>query len=94
MLHSLYLLGVLEDNFSKRKHSAWKFAREFIYEIPNLLKTDKNPNPTASMVPNGYLLLFGPEHAEEQYKALENHKACNAGTKNIRGSELKKIFLI
>ena len=23
--------------------------------------------------------------------ALENHKACNAGTKNIRGSELKNF---
>ena len=31
--------------------------------------------------------MFGPEHAEEQYKALENHKACEAGTKNIKGSE-------
>ena len=29
--------------------------------------------------------MFGPEHAEEQYKALENHKACEAGTKNIKG---------
>ena len=44
------------------------------------------------MVTNGYLLMFGPEHAEEQYKALENHKACDAGTKNIKGSELSKIF--
>ena len=44
------------------------------------------------MVPNGYLLMFGPEHAEEQYRALENHKACDAGTKNIKGSELSKIF--
>ena len=39
------------------------------------------------MVANGYLLMFGPEHAEEQYKALENHKACHAETKNIKGSE-------
>ena len=44
------------------------------------------------MVPNGYLLMFGPEHAEEQYKALENHKACEAGTKNIKGSDLNKFF--
>ena len=44
------------------------------------------------MVTNGYLLMFGPEHAEEQYKALENHKACEAGTKNIKGSELSNIF--
>ena len=44
------------------------------------------------MVTNGYLLMFGPEHAEEQYKALENHKACEAGTKNIKGSELTKFF--
>ena len=38
--------------------------------------------------------MFGPEHAEEQYKALENHKACDAGTKNIKGSELTNIFHI
>ena len=44
------------------------------------------------MVPNGYLLMFGPEHAEEQYRALQNHKECDAGTKNIKGSELNKIF--
>jgi FAD-dependent oxidoreductase domain-containing protein 1 len=56
------------------------------------LKTKNNPNPTASMVPNGYLLLFGPEHAEEQYEALKNHKACDAGTKNIPASKLKEIF--
>ena len=44
------------------------------------------------MVTNGYLLMFGPEHAEEQYRALENHKKCEAGTKNIKGSELSDIF--
>ena len=44
------------------------------------------------MVPNGYLLLFGPAHAEEQYRALKNHASCNAETKNIKGSELTKIF--
>ena len=36
--------------------------------------------------------MFGKEHAEEQYRALENHKACDAGTKNITGEELSKIF--
>jgi len=36
--------------------------------------------------------MFGKEHAEEQYRALENHKACDAGTKNISGEELSKIF--
>ena len=36
--------------------------------------------------------MFGPEHAEEQYRALENHKACDAGTKNIKGSELTNVF--
>ena len=36
--------------------------------------------------------MFGPEHAEEQYRALENHKACDAGTKNIKGTELNKVF--
>ena len=36
--------------------------------------------------------MFGPDKAEEQYKALENHKECDAGTKNIKGSELSNIF--
>ena len=27
-------------------------------DLPNVLKTEKNPNPTASMVANGYLLMF------------------------------------
>ena len=88
----LSLGGFRRQFFQKENILLGKFAREFIYQIPDLLKTDKNPNPTASMVPNGYLLMFGPEHAEEQYRALENHKACEAGTKNIKGSELTKIF--
>jgi len=88
----LSLGGFRRQFFQKENILLGKFAREFIFQIPELLKTDKNPNPTASMVPNGYLLMFGPEHAEEQYRALENHKACDAGTKNIKGSELSKIF--
>ena len=88
----LSLGGFRRQFFQKENILLGKFAREFISKIPELLKTEKNPNPTASMVPNGYLLMFGPEHAEEQYRALENHKACEAGTKNIKGSELTKIF--
>ena len=34
-------LGGLEDNFSKRKYFARKFVREFIFQIPELLKTKK-----------------------------------------------------
>ena len=88
----LSLGGFRRQFFQKENILLGKFAREFIFKIPELLKTKKNPNPTASMVPNGYLLMFGPEHAEEQYKALENHRECDAGTKNIKGSELNKIF--
>ena len=88
----LSLGGFRRQFFQKENILLGKFAREFINQIPELLKTEKNPKPTASMVPNGYLLMFGPEHAEEQYKALENHKACEAGTKNIKGSELKQVF--
>ncbi len=88
----LSLGGFRRQFFQTENILLGKFAREFIFQIPELLKTEKNPNPTASMVPNGYLLMFGPEHAEEQYKALENHKACDAGTKNIKGSELDKFF--
>ena len=88
----LSLGGFRRQFFQKENILLGKFAREFIFQIPELLKTEKNPNPTASMVPNGYLLMFGKEHAEEQYKALENHKACEAGTKNISGEELSKNF--
>jgi FAD-dependent oxidoreductase domain-containing protein 1 len=88
----LSLGGFRRQFFQKENIMLGKFAREFIFQIPELLKTEKNPNPTASMVANGYLLMFGPEHAQEQYKALENHKACKAGTKNIKGSELSNIF--
>ena len=88
----LSLGGFRRQFFQKENILLGKFAREFIYQIPDLLKTEKNPNPTASMVTNGYLLMFGPEHADEQYKALENHKECEAGTKNIKGSELSKVF--
>ena len=88
----LSLGGFRRQFYQKENILLGKFAKEFISQIPELLKTKNNPNPTASMVTNGYLLMFGPEDAEEQYKALENHKACEAGTKNIKGSELTKIF--
>ena len=88
----LSLGGFRRQFFQKENIMLGKFAREFLLKLPETLKTQKNPNPTASMVPNGYLLLFGPEHAEEQYKALENHAECEAGTKNIKGSELTNIF--
>jgi len=88
----LSLGGFRRQFFQKENINLGKFAQEFISNISNLLKTKKNPNPTASMVPNGYLLLFGPEHAEEQYEALKNHQACNAGTKNIKAEKLKEVF--
>ena len=88
----LSLGGFRRQFFQKENIMLGKFAREFLLSLPEKLKTKKNPNPTASMVPNGYLLLFGSEHAEEQYRALKNHASCNAETKNIKGSELTKIF--
>ena len=66
----LSLGGFRRQFFQKENILLGKFAREFIFQIPELLKTEKNPNPTASMVTNGYLLMFGPEHAEEQYSCL------------------------
>jgi len=88
----LSLGGFRRQFFQKENIMLGKFAREFLLQLPKTLKTEKNPDPTASIVPNGYLLLFGPEHAEEQYRALENHRACEAGTKNIKGSELSNVF--
>ena len=88
----LSLGGVRRQFFQIENINLGKFALEFISNISNTLKTKDNPNPTASMVPNGYLLLFGPEHAQEQYEALKNHKACKAGTKNIPASKLREIF--
>ena len=57
----LSLGGFRRQFFQTENILLGKFAREFIFKIPELLKTKKNPNPTASMVPNGYLLMFGPE---------------------------------
>ena len=88
----LSLGGFRRQFFQKENINLGKFALEFISDISNTLKTKDNPNPTASMVPNGYLLLFGPEHAKEQYEALKNHEECKAGTKNIPASKLKEIF--
>ena len=88
----LSLGGFRRQFFQKENILLGKFAKEFISQIPQLLKTEKNPNPTVSVVPNGYLFLFGPKDAEEQYEALKNHQACEAGTKNIKGKELTKIF--
>ena len=88
----LSLGGFRRQFFQKENIMLGKFSREFLLNVPSDLKTKNNPSPTVSMVPNGYLLLFGPEHAQEQYLALENHKACDAGTKNIKGSELKQVF--
>ena len=62
----LSLGGFRRQFFQKENILLGKFAREFIFQIPELLKTEKNPKPTASMVTNGYLLMFGKEHAEEQ----------------------------
>ena len=56
----LSLGGFRRQFYQKENILLGKFAREFIFQIPELLKTEKNPNPTASMVPNGYLLMFGP----------------------------------
>ena len=90
----LSLGGFRRQFFQKENILLGKFAREFINQIPQLLKTEKNPNPTASMVTNGYLLMFGPEHAEEQYRALENHKKCEAGTKILKGQNYQTYFPI
>ena len=54
----LSLGGFRRQFFQKENILLGKFAREFIFQIPELLKTKKNPNPTASMVTNGYLLMF------------------------------------
>ena len=67
----LSLGGFRRQFYQKENILLGKFAKEFIFNISDTLKTKKNPNPTAIMVTNGYLLMFGPEHAEEQYKALE-----------------------
>ena len=52
----LSLGGFRRQFFQKENILLGKFAREFIFQIPELLKTEKNPNPTASMVTNGYLI--------------------------------------
>ena len=66
----LSLGGFRRQFFQKENILLGKFAREFIFQIQNLLKTEKNPNTTASRVTTGYLLMFGTEHAAAQYRAL------------------------
>ena len=90
----LSLGGFRRQFYQKENIMLGKFSREFLLGVPETLKTIKNPNPTVSMVPNGYLLLFGAEHAEEQYLALKNHKECDAGTKILKGLNFKKYFLM
>jgi FAD-dependent oxidoreductase domain-containing protein 1 len=46
------------------------------------------------MVTNGYLLMFGPEHAEEQYRALENHKDVKLEQKILKVQNYLKFFHI
>ena len=49
----LSLGGFRRQFYQKENILLGKFAREFISQIPEILKTEKNPNPTASIVPNG-----------------------------------------
>jgi len=88
----LSLGGFRRQFFQKENILLGKFAKEFIFQLPDLLETKKNGKPTVSVVPNGYLLLFNKEQADEQYEALKNHSLCNAGTKNIKAEELPKVF--
>ena len=88
----LSLGGFRRQFFQKENILLGKFAKEFIFQLPDLLETKKNGKPTVSVVPNGYLLLFNKEQAEEQYEALKNHSFCDAGTKNIKAEELPSVF--
>ena len=83
----LSLGGFRRQFFQKENILLGKFAKEFIFQLPDLLETKKNGKPTASVVPNGYLLLFNKEQAEEEYDALKNHSFCEAGTKNNKAEE-------
>lgn len=88
----LSLGGFRRQFFQKENILLGKFAKEFIFQLPDLLETKKDGKPTVSVVPNGYLLLFDKKQAEEQYEALKNHSLCDAGTKNIKAEELPNIF--
>ena len=88
----LSLGGFRRQFFQRENILLGKFAKEFIFQLPDLLETKKNGKPTVSVVPNGYLLLFDKEQAEEQYEALKNHSFCDAGTKNIKAEELPNVF--
>ena len=88
-------MGLEDNSLQKENILLGKFAREFIFQIPELLKTEKNPNPTASMVTNGYLLMFGPEHAEETIQSFR--KSCKMrmpGQKILKVLNYRKYFLI
>ena len=75
----LSLGGFRRQFFQKENILLGKFAREFIFQIPELLKTEKNPNPTASMVTNGYHQLGNGraitaiEIKKQPFKITRNH---------------------
>ena len=77
--------------FSKENILLGKFAREFIFQVPELLKTKKNPNPTTSVVPNGYLFLFGPDHALNNMKHLKIISNVKLELKTLKDQTQKKF---
>ena len=90
----LSLGGFRRQFFQTENILLGKFAREFIFQIPDLLKTEKNPKPTASMVTNGYLLMFGPELLKSNIKLLRIIKLVKLEQKILKDLSCQNFFPI
>ena len=88
----LSLGGFRRQFFQKENILLGKFAREFIFQIPDLLKTEKNPNPTASMVTNGYLLMFGKNMRKSNIRLLKTIKLVKLEQKILKVQNYQKYF--
>ena len=77
----LSLGGFRRQFFQTENILLGKFAREFIFQIPELLKTKKNPKPTASMVPNDICLCLEQNMLKNNIKLLKIIKHAMQGQK-------------
>ena len=88
----LSLGGFRRQFFQKENILLGKFAKDFIFKYLNYLKQKKIQIQQQAWFLMDIYYYLDPNMQKEQYEALKNHKACEAGTKNIKGEELPKIF--
>ena len=88
----LSLGGFRRQFFQKENILLGKFAKEFIFQLPDLLETKKNGKPTVSVVPNGYLLLFNKEQADTIVSASISLRFLISFFSNIAPNSIALFF--